>query len=726
MKNLKIGVKIMLGFGVIIALLAVVAVLVIITNSSSITNVQNIDYDSSLQTLGNKMSVSMQAMRAPANKMMESTDEADYTAYQASEAAAKQAFADMFLFIDEHALLEKYRSGLQDAEREFGVYAEGAAELATLNAQMVAEDAILAETGGVLASVAESVMDGQLESLDKDIRAMAGVSDMQRRADRIRDGADISARISTARLSARSMILSADASQAEGVFAAMDAAIEAVTAFYDSAQNASNKEAAQQILDALEPYRAAIADFAALAARKAELVAAMPAEVEAAQAAADAVMADIDAAMVTQINNTQNSAETALWIVIILAAASLVIGVLLALIIMRGITGPLKSMMSWVLQAGETGNLHYSDEEWALCDRLAQNKDEIGQMLNAFAQMMRKFVYYGDALNQVANRDLTVEVSTLGPNDTFGVAITQMTDNLNTMFEEINTASSQVSVGSHQVADGAQALAAGSTEQAASVQELSSSIAEVADRTKDNSLKADQAAKLANTIKKSAEKGSEQMGDMITSVRDINEASQSISKVIKTIDDIAFQTNILALNAAVEAARAGQHGKGFAVVAEEVRNLSAKSAQAAKDTESLIADSMLKAAHGVKVAQETATSLSDIVNGVNESTELVTEIARASEEQSMSISQINVGIDQVAKVVQQNSATAEESAAASQEMSSQSAVLQELIAQFRLKDTNKARRGGAKAAVRAEPLSLEGGYDGDYSMMDSGGTFGKY
>ncbi len=418
------------------------------------------------------------------------------------------------------------------------------------------------------------------------------------------------------------------------------------------------------------------------------------------------------------------AASTTIIMIAILAAA-VAISLFLAIYISRLISNPLKDMMGYIKQAGETGNLHFKDEEWANCDKLSKGKDEIGQTMKAFTQMMRKFVYYGETLHQVAERDLTVKVETLGPQDTFGVAITTMTDNLNSIFEEINTASSQVSTGSHQVADGAQALAAGSTEQAASVQELSSSISEVAERTKDNSVKADQAAMLANTIKNSAEKGSEQMDDMIKSVRDINDASQSISKVIKTIDDIAFQTNILALNAAVEAARAGQHGKGFAVVAEEVRNLSAKSAQAAKDTESLIADSMLKAEHGVKVAGETASSLSDIVSGINESTALVTEIARASEEQSLSISQINVGIDQVAKVVQQNSATAEESAAASEEMSSQAAVLQELISQFQIKDEKASRMTGASNKLRSSNQSASDSKEYGMTFGD-GEDFGKY
>jgi methyl-accepting chemotaxis protein len=259
------------------------------------------------------------------------------------------------------------------------------------------------------------------------------------------------------------------------------------------------------------------------------------------------------------------------------------------------------------------------------------------------------------------------------------------------MFSEINAASSQVSTGAGQVADGAQSLAQGATEQAASIQELSGSISEVASKTKTNADMADNAAKLADIIKNNAEKGSHQMDEMMKSVKEINDASQSISKVIKTIDDIAFQTNILALNAAVEAARAGQHGKGFAVVAEEVRNLAAKSADAASDTEALIASSMEKAELGVRIANETAASLAEIVSGINESGSLVTEIAHSSDDQSAAISQINTGIDQVAQVVQQNSATAEESAAASEEMSGQSAMLRELIAQFKLRDSMTGR-----------------------------------
>ena len=438
---------------------------------------------------------------------------------------------------------------------------------------------------------------------------------------------------------------------------------------------------------------------------------------------AESIAALVDFADTLTTQMAEEAAVTAASTTIILVAilvAAVVISTFLAIYISRLISKPLSVLTAFMQKASATGDIALSAEDHAIIDKYGKAKDETGRTIAATAAFIMRITEVSQALGTVADGDLTVVLAPLSDKDVLGISLRKMTGNLNTMFEEINTASSQVSVGSHQVADGAQALAAGSTEQAASVQELSSSISEVAERTKDNSAKAEQAAKLAVSIKGSAEKGSAQMDDMIESVKNINEASQSISKVIKTIDDIAFQTNILALNAAVEAARAGQHGKGFAVVAEEVRNLSAKSAQAAKDTENMIADSMQKAEHGVKVAGETATSLSEIVSGINESNTLISEIAQASEEQAMSISQINVGIDQVAKVVQQNSATAEESAAASEEMSSQAVVLQELISQFKLENPNPQRRVGGQTAAPPRLAPAE-----EYTDVPSG-VYGKY
>jgi methyl-accepting chemotaxis protein len=236
---------------------------------------------------------------------------------------------------------------------------------------------------------------------------------------------------------------------------------------------------------------------------------------------------------------------------------------------------------------------------------------------------------------------------------------------------------------------------------------------------------AGRAAALANTIMKNAGKGNRQMDEMTAAVKEINTASQGISKVIKVIDDIAFQTNILALNAAVEAARAGQHGKGFAVVAEEVRNLAAKSAKAAKETGDMIQNSIEKAEMGSQIAIETATSLAEIVSGINESSELVKGIAKSSEEQALGIDQINIGIDQVSQVIQQNSATAEESAAASEEMSGQSDVLGDLISRFTLKDETVPSRSLSPSRPKRLPQRTQ--TNREYAAADAGDPgFGKY
>jgi len=285
---------------------------------------------------------------------------------------------------------------------------------------------------------------------------------------------------------------------------------------------------------------------------------------------------------------------------------------------------------------------------------------------------------------------------------------------------EIETVSSSFVSASKQIAEGAQSLAQSSTEQSASIQELLASISDIADKTKVNADKAGRATSLADTIMQNAEKGSQQMDEMTSAVKDINQASNSISKVIKVIDDIAFQTNILALNAAVEAARAGQHGKGFAVVAEEVRNLAAKSAEAAKDTGGLIANSMEKAELGARIADSTAASLTEIVSGINESSQIVAEIAKSSEDQSIDIASLNSGIDQVANVVQQVSATAQESAAASQQMNSQSSLLEDLLLRYQQKDGSSVKRiESSKKTASTQPdtpaeTSYSPGNDGDY------------
>ena len=249
---------------------------------------------------------------------------------------------------------------------------------------------------------------------------------------------------------------------------------------------------------------------------------------------------------------------------------------------------------------------------------------------------------------------------------------------------EILTISEQVSSGSEQVSNGAQSLAQGATEQASSVEELSSTIADVARQINESAKSADQASSLTRDAGSIMQGSVDAMNQASAAMDEISATSNDISKVIKAIDDIAFQTNILALNAAVEAARAGSAGKGFAVVADEVRNLSQKSAEAAKNTTALIESSIGAVEKGGQLVNKASDDFRQVAEKASQVTDIVGDIAEQLQQQAVATDQIALGVEQVASVVQMNSATSEESAAASEELSSQANVLKGLVGQFRL------------------------------------------
>lgn len=383
-----------------------------------------------------------------------------------------------------------------------------------------------------------------------------------------------------------------------------------------------------------------------------------------------------DASKKAESNDSIAQSATVMMIAFISVGMFLAIG--LGIIISKTISNPIKNMVV------AADRLALGDIE---VNVNADTKDEIGSLMHSFSRMVDNIRNQALIVERMAAGDLTVDVKAKSEKDVLGKKLSEMIETNNEVLSNINFASEQVALGARQVSSSSQMLSQGSTEQASSVEEITSSITQIAAQTRENAQNASLANELAVSAKDNAARGNSQMQEMVKAMSEINESSTNISKIIKVIDEIAFQTNILALNAAVEAARAGQHGKGFAVVAEEVRNLAARSANAAKETTEMIEGSIKKVEVGTKIANETAAALDEIVGGVAKAASLVGDIAVASNEQAAGISQINSAIEQVAQVVQTNSATAEECAAASEELSGQADMLKESVSRFKLKKT---------------------------------------
>ena len=321
-----------------------------------------------------------------------------------------------------------------------------------------------------------------------------------------------------------------------------------------------------------------------------------------------------------------------------------------------------------------------------------------------------RLIQLSESADRIADGDLATEVVT-STGDELGDAAASfeiMRQRIREGLVEINHGADQVAAGAQNVSDASVALSQGASEQAASVEQLSASISEIASQTASNAQNAEKANELTVGTRSRAEMGNQEMQEMLAAMEEINASSVNISKIIKVIDEIAFQTNILALNAAVEAARAGQHGKGFAVVAEEVRNLAARSAKAAKETTDMIEGSMEKVEAGRGIAHKTAQALSEIVGDVASVADIVASIAKASNEQKLALEQINQGVQQVSQVVQSNSSTSEEAATASQHLSAQADSMKANVGKFRLGNIGSSFRGGASATrMAAAPARQE-------------------
>lgn len=392
----------------------------------------------------------------------------------------------------------------------------------------------------------------------------------------------------------------------------------------------------------------------------------------------------ISEVMSAKTNETIEYNVIALVITISISAISLFTAVIIAFNLMRSITKPIGYMRDALVQIGQSGNLKLSPALRKNLAAVASGKDEMAECTTDLCGLIERLETIDKTLFHVANGDLTVHVSLQSADDTMGLAVQRMLNNLNQKFMTIVQSIQQVNQKAAELSEGSQLLSSGSQTQAQSVGQLSDSVVQIGQKSETNTLLAQQATALVEHISENATIGTQKMNQMIQAVNDINTASQSIGKVIKMIDDIAFQTNILALNAAVEAARAGQHGKGFAVVAEEVRNLATRSAEAARDTSALIDNTIQKSALGANIAADTSKSLEDIVQGVVQSNSIIGDMSAVSQDQAADIKHVISYVKHVEQIVEQNSTIASQSANAAGEISGQSNLLHSLVAQFKL------------------------------------------
>lgn len=392
--------------------------------------------------------------------------------------------------------------------------------------------------------------------------------------------------------------------------------------------------------------------------------------------------------------------------------------VVFALILVTSIMMSVNTTKNISTVVHQVGNAVHALSEGNLKARVDyKGSNEFGELADnlnfSLGELLRYVDAIGDVMSEYARGNFIVhsDVKFRGDFQNIQTSIVEFRKKMCSVLNELLIASDQVNAGSAQVASGAQALAQGATEQAGSVEELSGRINDISDEIARSSEYAQHANKVGEHVGTVVEKSRDEMKQMLQSIRDMAETSEDIQKIIKIIDDIAFQTNILALNAAVEAARAGNAGKGFAVVADEVRNLAQKSADAADNTAELIGKSLQHVKRGEELAGNTDKAFDEMAGQTTQILDMVTKIAESFQQEADAIANISSGVDQISSVVQLNSATSEESAAASEQLSAQANVMKDLLGQFNIGNGDTHYTA---ALAQTESWSAHAGNGGKY------------
>ncbi|MCX8042841.1 MAG: methyl-accepting chemotaxis protein [Desulfobacterota bacterium] len=677
-KNMRVGVKLSIGFGVLIAI-------ALILGGMAVVNMKRVQSEVNILAHENvpEVAVANNVERYSLNTMYEMRGYA-YTEDKQFLEKGRENLSEVKKFLQEAIALSDKSTHLADLKEAALKAEEKVKEYERIANETVDANEKLDKLRHKMNELAKEYMNGcfgflkdQNNLMEKEIAEAAGQEKLKERLKKINlinDVIDLGNGIRIGNFKSQAL---RDPELFKETLKTFDELSKKLTEVRAITHQEINLKTLDTIEKAGNEYKKAMEDFLATWFTREELnkkrVAAGSAVLDQAKETALKGMKDVEevsAVVVTTLNTVSVTMIVGLLI-------ALAIGCAFAVIITRAITRPMLKGVEFTKQVA-IGDVS------ATLD--IEQKDEIGMLAAAMNNMVNNLRELVRAAERIAEGDLTVSVKPLSERDALGNALKHMVEKLSNVVAEINISSSNVAAGAEQMSSTSQSMSQGATEQASALEEISSSMNEIASQTKQNAENATQANRLAGEAKEYAARGNQQVGEMVNAMKEISESSRNISKIIKVIDEIAFQTNLLALNAAVEAARAGKHGKGFAVVAEEVRNLAARSAKAAKETAEMIESAVRKIEEGASMADRTAEALSEIVHAATKVTDLVAEIAAASNEQAQGVSQVTQALGQIDQVTQQNTAHAEESASAAEELSSQAMLLQQLIGTFKLSE----------------------------------------
>ncbi len=428
-------------------------------------------------------------------------------------------------------------------------------------------------------------------------------------------------------------------------------------------------------------------------------------------------------AILAEINEAEVMAPVnrLVWFVVGSALVVIVLAIVAAVLFSRSLSKPITTLASGADRLS-IGDIRLTGVKETEIERINARSDELGTIGRSFTDLIEYQREKAEIAREIASKNLEIDVSTASEQDVLGNAFRDMVEALNDLLGQTKDSVDQVSAGASQVSQASQELSQGATEQASSLEEVSSSVTEINSQSRQNADHAAEASKLAKEAQQNAEEGNTKMEELKGLIAKIAGSSEETKKVVKVIDDIAFQINLLALNANVEAARAGKYGRGFAVVAEEVRNLASRSAEAVQETTGIVEESVRNMESGTEASEVTAQQLDAIVTGARRVTEYLDDIAAASSEQADAISQVTEGLDQIDQVTQANTASSEESASAAEELASQAEQLRALVAEYRIAHhdeqsplriqqgagSNNGNGAGNGSSTEHENRSLEG------------------